>query len=139
VDRNTAEDILKLVRNAGTSGHTSNELVDLTKGQSSWITSALFSLYAEGAVRREKVKEGNNRVLFRYWYVKERPPEGSGLRGGVAYRRADEPRTKPNGHAVMPDVLISIAFPVGGNETVECTLEQARKVYHELAKIFGER
>jgi hypothetical protein len=135
VNNQTADDVLVLVRNSGTAGLTSNELVDMTHGQSSWITAALYSLFVEGAVKRVKEK-GEHRPLFRYWYVKERPPEGKGLRGGVAYNR---PAQKPNGSAAAPDVLISIAFPVGGNETVECTLEQARKVYHELAKIFGER
>lgn len=131
-----AQEVLQMVRNSGERGITSLEIVNLTGTNASKVTGALSTLYAEKCVRREQV-QGENRALFRYWYIRERPGWGDGWRAGIpreskptkVRRRAHEPHKR--------DVLIVI--PIGNRDTMPLDFEQARAIYNVLREIFGDK
>lgn len=124
------DDVLKLVKAAGSAGVTALDLARMTgdAGGLNRITASLHGLTVEKAVRREKIAEEGQRAAFRYWYVRERLPYG--LRVSTIGRKGGS-TARPK----APDVLITL--PLGGNQTVTCTLDEARAVFAQLSVLFS--
>ncbi|TCG08352.1 hypothetical protein BZM27_12515 [Paraburkholderia steynii] len=121
---NPTDDVLRFVDEAGVSGTTAAALVALSSQPMNRVSAALTNLTYEGAVRREKI-DG----VFHYWYRRERPPAGSGKRGKGSTPKA---RDAPHG-----DVLLTL--PLGRNESVTVTVDDAKALYRHLHVLFGSK
>lgn len=120
---NALEQTLQLIKNAGERGTTTNEIVAITGLTQNRVSASLSALFNKGAVRRES--EGR---AYRYRFACEL--------ADIARRRQKAERRPPRGHVLVPDVLITVA--VGSNQTLNCTVDEARGLYQQLHAFFGK-
>jgi hypothetical protein len=96
------------------------------------VKSSCWALVDEGRVKAAKKNRQDSKIAHVY-YVSDNQLQG--LEGLTPYeKRPTGPRKKPGEEAAVEDVMIAI--PLAENKTDMVTIEQARKIYRQLATLF---